>query len=566
MQAIKSLNPNSARGVDGISAQELKVLPRLAVQHLMLLMNSYTRGFPPWLMWTRTFPVPKKSGPITAAQIRPISVMAQLYRLWSKIQCRHVLLCLHTRLPPAITGFLPGRGPYEAVYEMQASLERAFEHGHSLSGISIDLLKCFNTIDREGVQVAMTKLGIPPALIHQWYCSAQRISRSWILLGEVSPPTPTTRGCPEGDPLSVMAMITIALAWVTHVQQTTPAAQLSAYADNWAWMVSNPNMHSGVIRDTQNFVQGFTMEIDWDKSWIWMNQADQLPAVKRALRQQLGHDRLKHLLTAMDLGGQLTYRGPPKLGKVTNRFHEAMNRLKRLQRMPHDLRSKCLLIQQGIYPQVFYASAILPIGRKHTDALFAILWVCERFSNTVIHSDSTVALAAVQTCMSHDALTQDMEDLDLLVRLRAVLHVGWRTFHKVQAHAETDTDITWLTLFHRLGNKKANDSAILANQHLQPEFVADLQKMHEEVDRHKTKLLQLFGMHLQIIRRHADLKVIATQERRLQQPTADGPTRDDIFATFLAYTVDDPWHPPRCNMHELRHCTWAQRFCSGPQR
>ena len=204
-------------------------------------------------------------------------------------------------------------------------------------------------------------------------------------------------------------MITIAFAWVRFVQHNTPEAHITAYADNWAWMLAQPQLHSAIIRDSNHFVQGFTMEIDWDKSWIWLNQARQLPAMKAAIRQQLGHDKLLHLLQAMDLGGQLTYRGPPKLGKVANRFQEAMNRLKTLQRMPHDIRIKCLMIRQGIYPQVFYAAALLPIGKKHTDGLRS--QVADALAGPSISRNSAIT---IQCCPS-------LEDPELILITQSLL-------------------------------------------------------------------------------------------------------------------------------------------------
>lgn len=369
VQAIRTLNPNSARGIDGISAQELRILPSHAIQHLMTIMNGYKEGFPMWMMWTRTMPVPKKEGVITPSQIRPISVMAQLYRLWSKIQCRHVLSHIYKSLPKAITGFVPDKGPYDAIYEMQWYLEQAHMQNIPKSGNSIDLLKCFNTIDRESARTTLTKLGVPKKMLRQFFGSLQKVTRSWILPDAISTPHGTNRGFPEGDPMSVLTMISIATAWTYMITDTTPDAQMAAYADNWGWTLEQPSLHSQVILDTQTFVAAFTMQVDWEKSWIWMTHPAQLPDMKRAIRQQLGERTLTNLLHAMDLGGQLTYHGPPKLGKVHNRFQEATRRLKRLQAMPHDVKTKAQLVTTAVYPQVFYASTILPIARKHSDTL-----------------------------------------------------------------------------------------------------------------------------------------------------------------------------------------------------
>ena len=891
------MRTDSARGIDGISPQELKMMPPLAISHLMHIMHSYADGFPIWLMWTKTCPVPKKAGVISAAQVRPISVMALLYRLWSKVQCRHVLLTILSQLPHSITGFLPGRGPYDAVYEMQWMLEQAHEYGPAQSGISLDLLKCFNTIHRPAARTTLQTLGVPPALLRQYFQSLHRVTRSWCLQDAMSPPKATTRGCPEGDPLSVLTMLSIATAWTSQVQHHTPTARLGAYADNWGWMLTQPSQHAEVIQNTQLIVKAYTMHIDWTKSWVWLTDPTQLPQLKRALLTQLGQVCITHVLTAMDLGGQHTYHGPPKLGKVQNRFNEASVRLKRLQSMPHDLTTKVLMVKMGIYSQAFYASAILPVGRKHTDQmrtqvadailgpsvsrnsavalqcmpkledpelvliwnaismahrylsrcapaqadlflrtvaqhdgisykckgpagclkfylcrlgweidtqgiitvaafrsfhltstskqmwrrlmqetwqedlllqhankkayrglppinkadttavlqkfpasdqkailneisaafqcntqqakwdpqtdphckycgqldtkfhrvhqctftadlrqdihdtiqwmetegvewhelpvihthhdhawlqtyhthqltpdvpeamynalqqidlqgavlnfytdgscqhpasincryssfsviidvstndderiaaarhfanggpmppclhtlcvgrtpgeqrihraeLFAIVWICERFHNVAIHTDSTVALAAIRACKQERACFQHMEDLDLILRLQQVIHLGNKTFLKVQAHAEHARDVTWMTLFHRLGNKCANDAAIVANKILQPDAVTDFESMHTDLETHRQHLQKLFSFHLQVIKRHATQKI---HEATLVSHEGEfsGPTSDEVFQQFLDYSVIHVWTPSAQQMNEFRACAWG---------
>jgi hypothetical protein len=113
------------------------------------------------------------------------------------------------RLPPGITGFVPGKGPYDACYEQQWIMENYKNLGTHISGFSIDLLKCFNTIDYEAAAQALLFLGLPLALVKQWKNSLQALTRSWILKNQVSVPKTISRGCPEGDPLSVLIMIAI---------------------------------------------------------------------------------------------------------------------------------------------------------------------------------------------------------------------------------------------------------------------------------------------------------------------------------------------------------------------
>lgn len=86
-------------------------------------------------MWCRTIPAPKSSGIIPASRIRRISVLAQCYRLWSKVQCKHLMKFLCPVFPAGITGFVPKKGPYDATYELQWIKERATHEALDISEI-----------------------------------------------------------------------------------------------------------------------------------------------------------------------------------------------------------------------------------------------------------------------------------------------------------------------------------------------------------------------------------------------------------------------------------------------
>ena len=47
---------------------------------------------------------------------------------------------------------------------------------------------------------------------------------------------PSSTGYPEGDPLSVVAMLAISYTWIVGIKQTCPGVDPQAYADNWEWM------------------------------------------------------------------------------------------------------------------------------------------------------------------------------------------------------------------------------------------------------------------------------------------------------------------------------------------
>ena len=176
-RAIATLKVPSARGVDAISSSELQQLPPLAVQSLKCILLAMTDGFPADAMLAITVPIAKVMTTPAAGQIRPITVLPQLYRLWAKVCTHQILAHFAMHMPPDMTGFLKGRGPAEAYLRQQLAIELCHWRATPFAGLSIDLLKCFNTIAPWAVRKTLEWLGIPPQLTRQWFQSLQGLTR-----------------------------------------------------------------------------------------------------------------------------------------------------------------------------------------------------------------------------------------------------------------------------------------------------------------------------------------------------------------------------------------------------
>lgn len=365
MQAVTSLKPHSARGVDGISAAELQTLPKQAISELASILCSFQSGFPSWLMIARTFAIPKCTTTPSSKDIRPITVLAQIYRLWARVVCSQLLLHYSALLPPEIWGLLRGRGPFTASYQLQWWLEKLAFQQHANAGLVLDLIKCFNSIHRPTVYAIVLKLGLPHHIVDQWSRSLAVLTRTWALQGFDGELTECVHGFPEGDVFSVIAMIGVALAWTSKLKSLCPASLVGAYADNWCFASLHKADFPILISTTLRFVSLLFMSIDWQKTWIWATDSGLLSSLKHALQQQLPNSSLNRLTTAMDLGSQMTYSGPPRLGKFKQRLSLFKKRCQLLQSMPHDVLTKTHLACTAILPTL-YGVALLPLGESHT--------------------------------------------------------------------------------------------------------------------------------------------------------------------------------------------------------
>ena len=393
MEAIRSLKPVSARGVDGISSSELKQLPLPCIQDLIDILNAFENGFPSWMMLSLCFPLPKKWPHTKASQTRPITVMAQIYRLWSCVVSRQLLRNFSRFFPCEITGMLPGRGSSDASYFQQFLIEKFHAMGQPYSGLCLDLVKCFNTICRPRVALLLASLGIPSIIIDTWFHSVSHLQRIWMINGQTSKPVPCDNGCPEGDSLSVVCILAIAFLWIHHVRSADQSSHVSAYADNWGWLSTDVAAHAHIVDVTLKTVRRFGHSIDWDKSWIWASNQEHLHFVKQAVETQVGSPVVHKLSRGVDLGCQRSYTGPPRLGSLRDKFVSAQNNLQRLKTFPHTLRVKTHLVQAGVYPAVFYGCELVPIGETHLDQLRSD--VAAALLGSSISRNSAVALQMI---------------------------------------------------------------------------------------------------------------------------------------------------------------------------
>ena len=166
-KVIQKQKPHSARGIDRISNQELRLLPTKCIESLATLMLSYHQGFPSWFMQGLTVPMPKTTDIPNSSQTRPITILAMLYRVWSAVAFYHVIRILSTWVPPGVTGLLPKRGAHTAAYATQWAIEQAKFLKKSTSGFVLDLKKCFNCIRWECGYHFLKNAGVPSNLLQQ---------------------------------------------------------------------------------------------------------------------------------------------------------------------------------------------------------------------------------------------------------------------------------------------------------------------------------------------------------------------------------------------------------------
>ena len=369
LRVIKSLKWNAAPGPDGITAFELQSLPSSLIASLIKVVDSYHDGFPSWFMAAKVFAAPKGDGVPEPSRIRPITVLSQIYRVWAQVICHQALRCLGLSMTPDITGLLPGRGAFLAAYHTQWFFEQAHFQQESCAGVTLDLVKCFNAINRPRGIAILARLGLPAEILHMWAQSLHKLTRRWEVCGQCSEVVASSCGFPEGDVFSVLVMLGVAQCWTIACRQhTCDSTLLSAYADNWSWAVKKVEEIGPILEVTLLWTRIIGLQIDWSKTWWWSSHHSLARHIQQAF-QSRSLPAVERALAASDLGCPLRYQGAVRLCKLHSRLAKAKDRLTRLKYHATDMDAKAKVISASVYPVAFHGAELCPIGSAHTRSL-----------------------------------------------------------------------------------------------------------------------------------------------------------------------------------------------------
>eukprot|EP00438_Fugacium_kawagutii_P001526 Skav207804 [mRNA] locus=scaffold381:63692:67435:+ [translate_table: standard] len=377
--AINDMKTHAATSFDAISAAELRMVPDTLLQLLIDCLLSYRSGFPKWFLRSRVCPLNKTDATPFPHETRPITIMATLYRLYAAVTCRQILVAWNKFFPDEVTGMMPTRGADTAAFHQQQLLETSHFLKTPLSGVTLDLRKCFNCILHHVAPKLLRKLGVCQSDIDRWFLSITQLSRSWEICGFCFGDYGCDRGFAEGDSHSVLIILAITYLWIHTIRAKTPGTfHLSAYANNWSWSVVDTATHASIAECT-SLVTGLTgLSIDWKKTWMW---ATTTPVAKKALEvisQVLPETQVQRLHHSRDLGFELRFSGCHANGHRDERIHEGLARIQRLTFLQADVQVKEKMWLSSIFACMFHGTEIHPpadelvkqIRSKVADAIY----------------------------------------------------------------------------------------------------------------------------------------------------------------------------------------------------
>ena len=369
---LKKYKATAARGLDGVSHEDLKAMPDSYLDRLLHLLRDVETGTTTWprqLLKGLCIPIAKLQQAHEVGHYRPIVILSLVYRTWGACRARQMIRQLAPYAKAGQFGFLPGHEPLELWMSLQASIETAIDNAVDMQGLTTDLIKAFNYVPRDFTEALAEHLGMPNTILQPWMAFLQNFERAFLVDSFISPFVTSTAGLPEGDSLSVYGMIQLDMAFHQYMAAFCPSVKAFSYVDNLMLSSRSPADLIGGWSALLSFFEMWNLTTDPKKTYAWG-----LSTSSRAALKQI---QLPISLHGSELGGAMTFG----LGYSTKHFelraaslHEKWQRLHRSSAPLHQrLRSLYLIF----WPKALHGTNAVPVAngflaRLRTDALRAL--------------------------------------------------------------------------------------------------------------------------------------------------------------------------------------------------
>ena len=353
---IKKKRTRTAKGLDGVSLTDLKHMPDA-------VLRSYCRffehaetcgGWPEQLTVGRVASIAKGPSPASAADFRPITILSLGYRLWSSVHSRHLIAALDQWLPAGLFGSRLASHAGLVWSSILLAVEEAHDCGLQASGLVCDIEKAFKCLSRPVVFELAMMMKLPLPLLTGWAGMLRQLARHFDVRQSLSPAVYSCTGFPEGDGLSVVAMILLdcLLHWWMDAAEV-PCRTLT-FVDDWQMLLRHPDHVTSAFCHLERFCLMVDLKLDKKKTYAWCLT----PAGRKVLRAA-GH-RVGHGGRNLGAHLQLTYQHTnASLQERANALADLWDRL-RLSNSPYKLKVRALTV--AAWPKGLHGVASTSLG------------------------------------------------------------------------------------------------------------------------------------------------------------------------------------------------------------
>ena len=342
--SLRGAKPRSARGADGFSTRDCKMMRGPILRWLLQILQKVEAGhnWPSQWCIAKITVLSKGHDSKSPLDIRPISILAKIYRMWSRLRSMEVLQHIGKQLPPQVAATAGGVSADILAAYTANEIEHSLCSKDWICGLIVDLVKCYNLVPWFPCEEICRKLGIPQAYVLAMFGHLRQLKRSFEVQGACSPFITAKNGIAEGCTMSVALMT--ALSWFVHkcVEQYTQRAYAICYADNWGLVAKSPEDLVPATKHLEHVVEALRMRISIEKSWTWTTN----PAWKSRLHNvHLHQHRVAIRSSVVDLGCDQTYHRKKVITTQKKRLSKAKRVLKRITKLKTPQKFRTTMVQ-----------------------------------------------------------------------------------------------------------------------------------------------------------------------------------------------------------------------------
>ena len=362
--SVKRFKPRAARGADGFGKQDLQFMTDsqiLALLSLLEAIETGQAGWPTQMLEAFVIALAKKDCSHTPDHFRPIALLSIVYRCWSSLRARQFLRQLIAYIHTDAYGFLPEKETAQIWLLLQAHIECCLQAAMPLGGLSTDVVKAFNHIQRPPLFFLAAHVGAPPRLLQPWADFLVGLRRRFIVHNELGEAYLSNVGFPEGDPLSTAAMAL--LDWSMHVYQSrfAPSARTYSFVDNISIAGHQAQHVAMAYFSLQAFMALWGLLLDFSKTYLWGTTSD--------MRSQLRPLGLPLYEDALELGGALSFGAAWRNRLLRAKGTKLEDCWTRLRRSTASLAFKLKALPIVCWNKALHGSEACPLGLQHLQAL-----------------------------------------------------------------------------------------------------------------------------------------------------------------------------------------------------
>ena len=362
--AVKAKKVRTSTGPDGVSRTDLlKMSPHLQEELVRQVMecDSGRTKWPLAQLVGHITAVEKKEGASLPGEFRPITVLTVPYRTWSSIRAKQCLKFLDNWADPGLRGNRPNQSTATIWWQISQEIETAIYNGQPLSGFVTDVCKAFNTLARPVVYACAIHFGLPLHFVRAWHDAVSDIQRHFIVGGACSHGIQACTGYPEGDPMSVVAMVLINMAMHELLQQRIMPLKVISFVDNWECKSSEAQATCRAYAAMEQFATMIDIKLDHKKTHFWAVQGPD-----RKFLQEQNHQVSHH---TADLGGHVNYTRRFTNYTLRSRIQKAKVFWNLLHRSSSPFQQKLRAICTVAWPRSLHGASNVILGDEHIGRL-----------------------------------------------------------------------------------------------------------------------------------------------------------------------------------------------------